>query len=107
MYFSIDKKLFEQYPKLNIGILLAHTISVKNTEKIWYLLEEESKRFKKEKEKKYKEVIHVNTLVDLYNFISIKYGIPAGAYDLDNMKDNIIFSKYEEKINIAKDTKNA
>jgi len=108
MYFSIDKKLFEQHPKLEMGVFLVHDISIKDQEKIWYLLEEEAKNFrKKTSEEQRKETPHVNTLVDLSTFISIKYNIPAGSYDLDTREDNILFSRYEEKINVSEITKNA
>ena len=36
-----------------------------------------------------KELRHVNTLVDIYNFISLKYMLPVGGEDLDKIKGDI------------------
>lgn len=36
-----------------------------------------------------KEVRHVNTLVDIYNLISLKYMLPVGGEDLDKMQGDI------------------
>ena len=33
-----------------------------------------------------KEIPHINSLVDLYNYLSLKYHLPAGAEDSDKMK---------------------
>lgn len=91
MYFSIDKKLFEQHPTLHIGLLLAHNISIKkDSDKI-----------------KNPSLNYVNDLVDAYTFISKKYNIAAGGYDLDKNQDNITFSSDVEAIEVTKDTKNA
>lgn len=35
------------------------------------------------------ELRHINKLVDIYNFLSIKYMLPVGGEDLDKMKGNI------------------
>lgn len=42
---------------------------------------------------------NINPLVDLYNFISLKYMLPAGAEDLDKVKGDIVlgFAKGDEK----------
>ncbi len=36
-----------------------------------------------------REIPHINTIVDLYNFISLKYVVPAGGEDLKKIKGNI------------------
>ena len=46
-----------------------------------------------------KPLPNINNLVNLYNFLSLKYHLPAGAEDLDKVKGSIslTFSKGEEK----------
>ena len=36
------------------------------------------------------EIRNINKLVDLYNYISIKYTLPVGAEDLDKMKGDLV-----------------
>jgi len=36
-----------------------------------------------------KEIPHINKLVDLYNYLSLKFHLPAGAEDLDKVKGDI------------------
>ena len=42
-----------------------------------------------------REIRHINKLVDLYNFISLKYFMPVGGEDLDKIEGDIFF-KYAE-----------
>ncbi len=48
------------------------------------------------------EIPHINRLVDIYNYISIKYRIPVGGEDLDKIKGDIFLkiSNGSEKFNI-------
>ena len=128
MKFKIDSKISEQFPGLNIGIVIAKGIN--NTainDEIMDLIREEAKtireNFSKEtlsmnpkigawrkayssfgaKPKKYKcsvenlyrmilegiELRHINKIVDIYNFISIKHMIPVGGDDIDKVDGDI------------------
>jgi len=39
-----------------------------------------------------KELRHINKIVDIYNYISLKYMIPAGGDDLDKVEDYILLT---------------
>jgi DNA/RNA-binding domain of Phe-tRNA-synthetase-like protein len=45
-----------------------------------------------------REIRHINNLVDIYNFISLKHTIPAGGEDLDKINGDLflMFSNGEE-----------
>jgi len=129
MKLIIEKSIFENFPGLNIGIVIARHInnsgenpevadilkfgqerirSVYTTDK----LSEEPKIFswrdayrsfgakpKKQKssvESLYRMVIeginlrHINNIVDIYNYISLKHMIPVGGDDIDHVDGNIV-----------------
>lgn len=128
MKFKIDKKIFEKFPSLNIGVIIARGIdnNGENLE-ILDLLKEESFRIKSEydldllsqdskinswreayklfgaKPKNYRcsvenlyrmilggtELKHINKVVDLYNYISLKYIVLAGGDDIDKVDGDI------------------
>ena len=46
-----------------------------------------------------KPVNHINTLVDIYNYLSLKYAMPMGADNLDKVEGNVRldFTKGDEK----------
>lgn len=131
MKFKIDKEIFEKFPGLNMGIVVARGIdnSGKSEEVINLIREKENeirKHYNSEtvsqnekiaawrrayssfgaKPKKYKssvealyrmilagkELRHINTIVDIYNYISLKYMIPAGGDDLDKVDGGIILT---------------
>jgi len=128
MKFKIDSKILEQFPELNIGIVVAKGINnAAINDEIMDLIREESKtireNFNKEtlsanprigawrkayssfgaKPKKYKcsvenlyrmilegiELRHINKIVDIYNYISIKHMIPVGGDDIDKVDGDI------------------
>lgn len=128
MKFKIDSKILEQFPGLNIGIVVAKGINnAAINDEIMDLIREESKtireNFNKEtlsanprigawrkayssfgaKPKKYKcsvenlyrmilegiELRHINKIVDIYNYISIKHMIPVGGDDIDKVDRDI------------------
>ena len=128
MKFKIDAAIFEKFPGLNIGIVLAKNINNKGEneellEKLKQQQESIRENFSTEtlsenpkidvwrkaysafgaKPKKYKcsvenlyrmilgdkEITHINTLVDIYNYISIKHIIPVGGDDLEKIDGNI------------------
>ncbi len=128
MEFKIDSEIFEKFPGLNIGLVVAKGID--NTgvnDGVMNLIKEKEKEIKENfsretlsenpkinawrqayssfgaKPKKYKcsvenlyimilegiELKHINKIVDLYNFISIKHMIPVGGDDIDKVDGNI------------------
>lgn len=129
MKFIIDKKIFNQFPDLSIGVLIAkdanNTKSV--DEDISEMIKSEAKRinenFQSEKlsqdpkincwrkayrlfggepkknrssiENLYKNTLRgdslrsINPLVDIYNYISLKYMLPLGGEDLDKMQGDL------------------
>jgi lysyl-tRNA synthetase class 2 len=128
MKFKIDSKILEQFPELNIGIVVAKEINnAAINDEIMDSIREESKtireNFSKEtlsanprigawrkayssfgaKPRKYKcsvenlyrmilegiELRHINNIVDIYNYISIKHMIPVGGDDIDKVDGDI------------------
>jgi len=122
MKFTIDPKIFTQYPNLKLGVITAKNINnAKRVSTIESLLRGASMQRKREFEKtsleedprilKWHEayskfgakpssykcsiealiqriledklIPHINSLVDLYNYFSLKYVIPVGAEDID------------------------
>ncbi len=137
MKFRIDTKIFEKFPGLNIGIVIArNTDNQGSSDKIMHLIREKEKEIRKNynpetlsqhpqieswrrayssfeaKPKKYKSSVeslyrmilkgvdlrHINKIVDIYNFISIKHMIPAGGDDIAKVEGDIIlrFARGEE-----------
>lgn len=128
MKFSIDPKIFTQYPNLKLGVVTAKNINnAKRVSTIESLLRGASMQRKREFEKKPLEedprilkwheayskfgakpssykcsiealiqriledklIPHVNSLVDLYNYFSLKHVIPVGAEDIDKFFGDI------------------
>jgi len=138
MRFKIDDKIFEQYPSLNIGVIVGEEIdnSGENPD-ILYMLSELSNTIKEKYNlKTLKEVPkihawreayrafgakpkrhtcsvenlyrmalegihlqHINKIVDVYNYISLKHMIPVGGDDIDKIDGDIVlcFAKGDEK----------
>lgn len=128
MNLEIDKRIFEKFPGLNIGVVIANGINntgvpeeiqaaLREQEKSArekYILETLSQQPKidawrkaysafggKPKENRssvenlHRMVLqgislrHINKLVDIYNFISLKYALPVGGEDIDKISGNI------------------
>ena len=128
MKFKIDDKIFEKFPELNLGIVIAKGVNNKNNnEEIMNMIRNKEKEIRENfntetlsqnpkidawrkayssfgaKPKKYKcsvenlyrmildgiELKHINKVVDVYNYISIKHIIPMGGDDLDKIDGNI------------------
>jgi lysyl-tRNA synthetase class 2 len=140
MKFAIDKSIFDSFPDLNIGIVIAKGIDNKTGKnEIINLIrkkeEEIRANFDKQtlsenpriaswrkayssfgaKPKKYKcsvenlyrmildgiELRHINSIVDIYNYISIKHIIPVGGDNIDKVDGDIIlkFAQGNEPFN--------
>lgn len=131
MEFIIDKKIFEKFLGLNIGVVIAKGINNSgaseeiqaglrglkkeirekcNTEtlslnpkidvwrKAYSAFGAKPKENKSSVESLRRTVLqgnplrHINKLVDIYNFISLKHMLPAGGEDIDKMKGNILLT---------------
>lgn len=129
MKFRIDTRIFESFPGLNIGVVIAKGIdnSGTNDEIIRLIREREleirenfstetlsqhsridswrkayssfgakPKKYKSSVESLYRMILKgvdlrpINKVVDIYNYISIKYMIPAGGDDLSKVEGDII-----------------
>lgn len=128
MKFKIDDKIFEQYPSLNIGIVIAKGIdNTGENPDVLSMLGEQSNSIKSQynletlkevpkinawreaystfgaKPKKYTcsvenlyrmilegiHLRHINKVVDIYNYISLKHMVPVGGDDVDKVEGNI------------------
>ena len=128
MKFKIDDKIFEQYPTLNIGIVVAKGIdNTGESSDVLSMLDEQSNSLKSQyeletlkempkisawreayrtfgaKPKKYTcsvenlyrmilegvHLRHINKVVDIYNYISLKYMVPVGGDDIDKVDGDI------------------
>lgn len=131
MKFIIDKKLFERFPDVVIGVISAKQINNAETDdeiqRLLRVIEKEirakydtetlsqnpkidcwrkayssfgakPKENKSSVENLYRTVLqgndirHINKLVDIYNFISLKHMVPAGGEDVDKMKGDIMLT---------------
>ena len=128
MKFKINDKIFEQYPTLNIGIVIAKGIdnSGESPDTLSMLSEQSSsiksaynletlkdvpkinawreaysafgakpKKYTCSVENLYRMILegvhlrHINKVVDIYNYISLKYMVPVGGDDIDKIDGNI------------------
>ena len=128
MLFTIDKKILEKFPDLNIGLVIVKGIDNQgNNEEIINKIKEKAQEIRANfnietlsqnqnidawrkayssfgaKPKKYKcsvenlyrmilegiELRSINKVVDMYNYISIKYIVPVGGDDTDKVDGNI------------------
>ena len=128
MKFKIDDKIFEQYPSLNIGIVVAKEIdntgespdalsmlseqsdSIKSQYNLETLKEvpkisawreaysafgSKPKKYTCSVENLYRMILegihlrHINKVVDIYNYISLKHTVPVGGDDIDKVDGNI------------------
>jgi len=129
MKFKITNEIFEKFPGLNIGLVIAKGIDNKGTnEEVMQLIREKEKEIaekyntetlsqepkinswrqayssfgakpKKNKcsvESLYRMILegialrHINKVVDIYNFVSIKHMIPVGGDNTDAVDGDII-----------------
>jgi len=129
MKFKINKEIFEKFPDLIIGVVVARNINNKGiNQNIIDLIRKEEKRIKENfdietlsqnpkigawrkayssfgaKPKKYKSSVenlyrmilqgiqlrHINKIVDIYNYISIKHMVPVGGDDIDRVEGDIV-----------------
>ncbi|UCC38391.1 MAG: hypothetical protein JSV96_11180 [Candidatus Aminicenantes bacterium] len=128
MKFRIESEIFEKFPGLNIGIVVAKQIDNRGkSDELMYLIREKEKEILAEydnetlsqcsrieswrkayssfgaKPKKHKSSVeslyrmilsgnnlrHINKIVDIYNYVSIKYMIPVGGDDLSKVDGHI------------------
>lgn len=128
MKFKVDSKIFERFPWMSLGVVIAKKIDNTGTsDEIMRLIQEREKEIRENyntetlsqhpkieswrkayssfgaKPKKYKSSVeslyrmilngiglrHINTIVDVYNFISIKHMIPAGGDDIEKVEGDI------------------
>jgi len=126
--FKITKEIFEKFPELNIGLVIARGIDNTGEEKevMDLILEQETeikskynletlpenptidawrnayssfgakpKKYKSSVENLYRMILediqlrHINKIVDIYNYVSIKNMIPVGGDDIDKIDGNI------------------
>lgn len=131
MKFRIDNKIFENFPDLNIGVVIAkgvnnsgisediikslreQEIEIRNNFDTQTLLQSpkidvwrkayssfgaKPKENQCSVENLYRSVLkgidikHINKIVDIYNFISLKYMVPLGGEDLDKIQGDIILT---------------
>lgn len=129
MKFKTTNEIFEKFPDLVIGVVVARNIDNKGiNQEIINLIRDEEKRiqvnFSTEtlsqnpkidawrkayslfgaKPKKYKssienlyrmilngiELRHINKIVDIYNYVSIKHMVPVGGDDIDKVEGDIV-----------------
>jgi len=129
MKFSVSKEIFEKFPDVTIGIVVAEGVDNKTKQsEIIQMVIEAQEGIKKDFEgkpifedptigawrkvykdfgaKKYRASIEalvkrsinddllgsINNLVDIYNYISLKYILPLGGEDLDKVEGDIILT---------------
>lgn len=137
MKFRVDNQIFESFPGLNLGIVVAERLDNTGINKeVINLIKEKQEEIRAKfdrktlsqepkidawrkayssfgaKPKKYKcsvenlykmtlegvELRHINKVVDIYNYISLKHMIPVGGDDADKVDGDIVlkFAKGEE-----------
>jgi len=109
MLVRINKEVLEKFPKLHIGVVIAKNIDNKGKdEKIVKLLDEIEELIKNElTTEKVKREYHtsveilvkkivsgkkiniVNKIADVYRYVSLKYLIPIGGFDLSQIKGDV------------------
>lgn len=129
MKFKTTNEIFEKFPDLVIGVVIARNIDNKGiNQEIINLIRDEEKRIQASfstetlsqnpkidvwrkayssfgaKPKKYKssienlyrmilkgiELRHINKIVDIYNYVSIKHMVPVGGDDIDKVEGDIV-----------------
>lgn len=129
--FRIDKEIFEKFPGLVVGVVMAHRVTNAAIESdLQAALAEEVARIRREFQKEtlpehprikawreayvafgakpkehrssienlYRLVLngvdprHMNTLVDLYNLVSLKHMLPVGGEDTDRIVGDLVLT---------------
>ncbi len=113
--FKIDPTIFNRFPKVQIGVVLALGIDNRGErEEITDVLSVEEDRVATDfnfigtqasdhpniapienlvgRVLRGNRIRHINKLVDIYNAISLRYVIPVGGEDLDTMQGNILLT---------------
>jgi lysyl-tRNA synthetase class 2 len=129
MKFKVDDNIFQQFPSLNIGVIVARGIDntgespdvlsmltdQSNTIKTQYNLETlkeipkihawreaysafgaKPKKYTCSVENLYRMILegihlrHINKVVDIYNYISLKHAVPVGGDDIDKIDGDIV-----------------
>lgn len=129
MKFKIDDKIFEQYPSLNIGVVVARGIdNTGESPEILSMVSEQTDSIKSKfnletlkeapkinawreaysafgaKPKKhtcsvenlYRMILegvalrHINKIVDIYNYVSLKHMVPVGGDDIDKVDGGVV-----------------
>lgn len=128
MKFKIDKKIFEKFQGLTIGVIVAKNVNNAGTledvqnqlrvieseiktkyntgtlsqnpkidvwRKTYSTFGAKPKENKSSVESLYRLVLqgtnlrHINKLVDIYNFVSLKYMVPVGGENIDKIKGDV------------------
>jgi lysyl-tRNA synthetase class 2 len=128
MKLTIDNKIFEQFPALTLGVVVAKNINnsgqnsavldllrgqmdmIRGSYQLDSLAAEpkmkawrqafdtfgaKSKKYQCSVENLYRMILegvelrHINTVVDIYNYISLKYAVPVGGDDTDKVDGDI------------------
>lgn len=131
MKFQIVNQIFEKFPGLNIGVVVAKSVNnsgliaeiqeeVRNQEeriranydketlsqdpkidawrKAYSAFGAKPKENKSSVESLYRLVLsggnlrHINSLVDIYNYISLKYMLPVGGEDTDKIQGDVLLT---------------
>lgn len=128
MKLKIAPEIFERFPGLNVGIVIAKQISnIGASDEVMVLVQEKQRKIRKNftqetisqyqridswreayssfgaKPKKHKcsvesiyrmilegiDLQHINKIVDIYNYISIKHMVPVGGDDIEKVEGDI------------------
>jgi lysyl-tRNA synthetase class 2 len=128
MKFSIDSRIFEKFPDLCLGIVIAKGMNnLSAADELWPLISAQQeeirvntssetlsqipriaswrraysafgakpKKYKSSVESLYRMVLkgidlrHINKIVDIYNYISIKHMVPGGGDDISRIEGDI------------------
>ncbi|MDO8628113.1 MAG: phenylalanine--tRNA ligase beta subunit-related protein [Candidatus Diapherotrites archaeon] len=128
MKFKVDKKVFEKFPELQVGLVvltnvensgiaeevldkirleesrikrifsaetLSQSVKIDSWRKAYISFGGEPKKNKPSLENLYRQILtgttlrHINKLVDLYNYISLKHMLPVGGEDTEKTSGNI------------------
>lgn len=131
MKFKIDRKIFEKFPGLTIGVIICKNLNNSGTQeevqkeirkqendirakyntetlsqtpkidvwrKTYSAFGAKPKENKSSVENLYRLVLqgvnlrHINKLVDIYNFISLKHMVPVGGEDIDKIQGDVVLT---------------
>lgn len=129
MRFCVDYRIFDKFPDLSLGVVIAKGMDNLGTaDELWALISAQQeeiranasseilsqlpriaswrraysafgakpKKYKSSVESLYRMVLkgvdlkHINTIVDVYNYISIKHMVPVGGDDISRVEGDIV-----------------